>query len=49
MVFTTDTYSHIIEGVPGDAVALLDEVFPVRQDGKHVAGLSSAARAVVRA
>ena len=28
-VFTMDGYSHIIEGMQSDAMALLDEVLPV--------------------
>jgi hypothetical protein len=28
MAFTMDTYSHIIEGMQSDAMALLDEVLP---------------------
>jgi len=28
VAFTIDTYSHIIEGMQGDAMALLDEVLP---------------------
>ena len=29
MAFTMDTYSHIIEGMQEDAMALLDEVLPM--------------------
>ena len=28
VAFTMDTYSHIIEGIQSDAMALLDEVLP---------------------
>jgi hypothetical protein len=28
-----DTYSHIIEGMQSDAMALLDEVLPVGKNG----------------
>lgn len=31
--FTMDVYSHIIEGMQSDAMALLDEVLPVPQNG----------------
>ena len=33
VAFTTDTYSHIIEGMQEDAMALLDEVLPPGKDG----------------
>lgn len=36
VAFTMDTYSHIIEGMQSDAMALLDEILPV---GKNVGGL----------
>jgi integrase len=28
VAFTMDTYSHIIDGIQGEATALLDEVLP---------------------
>jgi integrase len=31
--FTMDIYSHIIEGMQSDAMALLDEVLPVGKNG----------------
>ena len=31
--FTLDGYSHIIEGMQEDAMALLDEVFPAGKNG----------------
>jgi integrase len=33
VAFTMDTYSHIIEGMQSDAMALLDEVLPVGING----------------
>ena len=33
VAFTLDTYSHIIEGMQSDAMALLDEVLPVPANG----------------
>jgi len=33
VAFTTDVYSHIIEGMQSDAMALLDEVLPVAKNG----------------
>ena len=33
VAFTMDTYSHIIEGMQSDAMALLDEVLPVGKNG----------------
>jgi len=33
VAFTMDTYSHIIEGMQEDAVALLDEVLPAGVNG----------------
>jgi integrase len=33
VAFTMDTYSHIIEGMQSDAMALLDEVLPVGKKG----------------
>ncbi len=33
VAFTMDTYSHIIEGMQSDAVALLDEVLPAGVNG----------------
>ena len=31
--FTMDVYSHIIEGMQSDAIALLDEVLPAEKNG----------------
>ena len=46
VAFTMDTYSHIIEGMQEDAMALLDEVLPPRKNvvlrttnGQHLAGV----------
>ena len=33
VAFTMDVYSHIIEGMQSDAMALLDEVMPVGKNG----------------
>jgi len=33
VAFTMDTYSHIIEGMQEDAMALLDEVLPAGANG----------------
>jgi hypothetical protein len=33
VAFTMDTYSHIIEGMQSDAMALLDEVLPAGING----------------
>jgi integrase len=33
VAFTMDTYSHIIEGMQQDAMALLDEVIPAGKNG----------------
>jgi len=33
VAFTMDVYSHIIEGMQSDAMALLDEVLPVAKNG----------------
>jgi hypothetical protein len=33
VAFTMDTYSHIIEGMQEDAMALLDEVLPAGVNG----------------
>jgi len=33
VAFTMDTYSHIIEGMQSDAMALLDEVLPAGKNG----------------
>lgn len=33
VAFTMDTYSHIIEGMQSDAMALLDEVLPPGKNG----------------
>ncbi len=38
--FTIDTYSHIIEGMQADAMALLDEVLPEGVVKNSVAHLS---------
>ncbi|MDO8634887.1 MAG: hypothetical protein Q7R34_01395 [Dehalococcoidia bacterium] len=35
VAFTMDTYSHIIEGMQEDAMALLDEVLPPGVAQKH--------------
>ena len=35
VAFTMDTYSHIIEGMQEDAMALLDEVLPAGKNGFH--------------
>ena len=40
VAFTMDTYSHIIEGMQEDAMALLDEVLPVGVNKNSVANLS---------
>jgi len=32
VAFTMDVYSHIIEGMQSDAMALLDEVLPVAKN-----------------
>ncbi len=32
-MFTMDVYSHIIEGMQKDAMALLDEVLPAGENG----------------
>ena len=41
VAFTMDTYSHIIEGMQSDAMALLDEVLPAgvfqKNNGKTTA------------
>ena len=34
VAFTMDVYSHIIEWMQSDAMALLDEVLPVGKNGK---------------
>jgi hypothetical protein len=41
VAFTTDVYSHIIEGMQGDATALLDEVLPSGVFQKNNAILTS--------
>jgi hypothetical protein len=44
VAFTMDVYSHIIEGMQSDAMALLDEILPVGENGtsgKRYAGLAS--------
>jgi integrase len=33
LAFTMDTYSHIIEGMQSEAMALLDEVLPQGKNG----------------
>ena len=33
LAFTMDVYSHIIEGMQSDAMALLDEVLPIGKNG----------------
>ena len=33
VAFTMDVYSHIIEGMQSDAMALLDEVLPPEKNG----------------
>ncbi len=33
VIFTMDAYSHIIEGMQEDAMALLDEVLPAGKNG----------------
>jgi hypothetical protein len=33
IAFTMDVYSHIIEGMQSDAMALLDEVLPAGKNG----------------
>jgi len=40
VAFTMDTYSHIIEGMQEDAMALLDEVLPAGVSGKSNANLA---------
>ena len=40
VAFTMDVYSHIIEGMQEDAMALLDEVLPEGADKNFVAKLS---------
>jgi integrase len=40
VAFTMDTYSHIIEGMQEDAMALLDEVLPVGVSQKNNAKLT---------
>jgi hypothetical protein len=35
VAFTIDVYSHIIEGMQSDAMALLDEILPVAKNGIH--------------
>jgi len=40
VAFTMDTYSHIIEGMQEDAMALLDEVLPAGVNKNSVANLS---------
>jgi len=34
VAFTMDTYSHIMQGMQSDAMALLDEVLPDGRNGK---------------
>jgi integrase len=42
VAFTLDTYSHIIEGMQSEAMALLDEILPagVKGIGKNNANLT---------
>ena len=40
VAFTMDVYSHIIEGMQEDAIALLDEVLPAGVNKNSVAKLS---------
>jgi hypothetical protein len=40
VAFTMDVYSHIIEGMQSDAMALLDEVLPAGVNKYSVAKLS---------
>ena len=40
VAFTMDTYSHIIEGMQSDAMALLDEVLPAGVNKNSVANSS---------
>ncbi len=40
VAFTMDTYSHIIEGMQSDAMALLDEVLPAGVNKNSVAKLT---------
>ena len=40
VAFTMDVYSHIIEGMQSDAMALLDEVLPAGVSKNSVANLS---------
>ena len=40
VAFTMDTYSHIIEGMQEDAMALLDKVLPAGVNKNSVANLS---------
>ncbi len=40
VAFTMDVYSHIIEGMQSDAMALLDEVLPAGVNKNSVAKLS---------
>ena len=35
MAFTIDVYSHIIEGMHSNAIALLDEVLPAGKNSIH--------------
>jgi len=44
VAFTMDVYSHIIEGMQSDAMALLDEVLPAGVNKNSVAKLSPAFR-----
>jgi integrase len=41
VAFTMDVYSHIIDGMQKDAVALLDEVMPVGVSARNDAGMTS--------
>jgi len=40
VAFTMDVYSHIIEGMQSDAMALLDEVLPAGVSKNSVAKMS---------
>ena len=40
VAFTMDVYSHIIEGMQSDAMALLDEVLPAGVNKNFVAKMS---------
>jgi len=46
VAFTMDVYSHIIEGMQSDAMALLDEVLPAGVNKNSVANLSPTFRSL---